>query len=147
MISVKKYGLRVYDLTRDAKVPSGAVFVGRPTVYVNPYSHLAGVSLHKTRTAAEAVEKYREYVAHNLGIGNEARRNLKGRDLSCNCAQDECHAVVVMELANEPAPPPNPMLQEVAVRQVASDVTPKVDSPKAAKKEKKVKHVPTFKEF
>lgn len=157
MITVAKYGLKIYDMMLDV-VPPDAVFVGRPMSYVNPYSHVKGASLHLTKSAKESVAKYREYVGRALGVGKEARRHLKGKNLSCNCGESVyCHATVVMELANEPAPPQNPMLapdQEKSswkkeatiipeVRPVVRAPVPKI----VAVKEKKVKYVPTFKEF
>ena len=104
MISVKKYGLKIYHFGSD-KIPPGVEYVGRPTTFVNPWSHVKGKSLHKTKTAAESVKKYIEYAAGNTAIGKLARRHLRGKDLSCDCggkSEKECHASVVMELANEP---------------------------------------------
>jgi hypothetical protein len=52
---------------------------------------------------AEAVRRYRDDLfARRLGITIEdARRELRGRDLACYCPLDEpCHADVLLEVAN-----------------------------------------------
>ncbi len=146
MVHVKKYGLTVYDLTRDKKIPPSAVYVGRPTSFFSPFSHVDDFSIHKTKTAAEAVRRYRVYVGHNLAVGKDARRHLYKKDLVCNCGSDDCHALVLMELAHEPAPPQNSMLAPDQDRPRVVEPVPEVAKPKVVK-EKKVKHVPTFKEF
>ena len=111
MVTVKKYGLKIYNWKTD-KIPDAAVFVGRPTTYANPWSHVKGLGLHKAKNAADAVMQYRKYTEHNTGVGEMARRYLKGKNLVCDCVDSNCHAIVVMELANEPAPPTHPMVQE-----------------------------------
>jgi hypothetical protein len=53
---------------------------------------------------AEAVRRYRDDLfAGRLGITIEdARRELRGRDLACYCPLDEtCHADVLLEVAND----------------------------------------------
>jgi hypothetical protein len=52
---------------------------------------------------AEAVRRYRDDLfARRLGITIEdARRELRGRDLACYCPLEEpCHADVLLEVAN-----------------------------------------------
>lgn len=97
VITVKEFGLKIYDTEKD-KVSSDAVYVGRPTSYGNPWSDLGKTDKYKTKTRAEAVKRFREYAPKNMG--NDARRHLRGKDLSCDCSTEPEHATIVMEIAN-----------------------------------------------
>ncbi len=70
--------------------------VARPTKWGNPYRP-------DKLTRAQAVANYRrDLLAGKLKISIEdARRELKGRDLACWCSLDgPCHADVLIEIAN-----------------------------------------------
>lgn len=78
-------------------MPKGAVYVGRPTRWGNPY-HVSGVT-----TAAAAVELYRDYLrrAPSQGEVTQGLERLRGKNLACWCPLDQpCHADVLLELAN-----------------------------------------------
>lgn len=67
-------------------IPDGAVRVTRPTRWGNPYR--AG-----QHTRAEAVARYRQYLADRPDLAVRARTELAGHDLACWCPPDqECHA-------------------------------------------------------
>lgn len=111
--------------TKGWRMPEGAVYVGRPTIWGNPFAvapvHRSGpfdVLLHgefrgqhtSMETARRsAVNRYR---AHLLTIEGRIsgidvptpyaiRAALAGRDLACWCPPDQpCHADVLLELAN-----------------------------------------------
>lgn len=108
--------------TKGWRMPEGAVYVGRPTKWGNPFrvvrtrngswDVLAGGSLwvHTTGRSV-AVERAVELFALHIGpMGNyeydpatlnELRSTLAGRDLACWCPLDQpCHADVLLELAN-----------------------------------------------
>ena len=79
------------------RLPEGAVFVGRPTKWGNPYR------LGKEADSREeVVAMYRKMLANLPPEELSALlAPLKGRDLACWCPQDEpCHADVLLELAN-----------------------------------------------
>lgn len=90
--------------TKGWKMPEGAVYVGRPTRWGNPYHLLEG------QDRADAVLKYRvsllsrgcvtwgpAYVSVEM-----IRSMLRGKDLACWCPLDlPCHADVLLEIANE----------------------------------------------
>lgn len=79
------------------RLPEGAVFVGRPSKWGNPYR------LGKEADSREeVVVMYREMLGKLPPDDLEALlAPLKGRDLACWCPQDEpCHADVLLELAN-----------------------------------------------
>lgn len=105
------------------KMPPDAVYVGRPTIFGNPWT-MAGVrawlkSVNVTETysdrdrAENLVMNYRLWVEGGLPVTmngrlSEIRRRLselRGKDLACWCKPDmPCHADVLLELANRPAP-------------------------------------------
>jgi hypothetical protein len=52
-------------------------------------------------TAEDAVMHFREYMAASPERQAEARRDLRGFDLACNCQLDQpCHADVLLAIAN-----------------------------------------------
>jgi len=82
--------------TKGWRMPEGAVYVGRPTQWGNPFKVDARHNLF------EAVKDFRGYVESRLanGIGYPLRA-LKGKDLVCWCPLHKpCHADVLLELAN-----------------------------------------------
>lgn len=88
--------------TKGWRMPEGAVYVGRPTKFGNPFV------VGKDGTAEECIEKFREWLLPESGyIQFEALRlaahlaDLEGKDLACWCALDQpCHADVLLEMAN-----------------------------------------------
>lgn len=102
-------------------MPAGAVYVGRPSKWGNPWSPansthitmargLKANAIESTRpmTLAECVEAYRvSIMRREFGYGvDEIRAELAGRDLACWCELGApCHADVLLELANATAAP------------------------------------------
>lgn len=95
-------------------MPEGAVYVGRPTKWGNPYKITRmGEHFKVTRGAvptywdnydealSNSVARFREYM-QSLVKENIAKINeLRGKDLACWCPLDQpCHADVLLELAN-----------------------------------------------
>lgn len=79
--------------------PDDAVYVGRPTMWGNPFRISREVSRQR------AVEMYREYIAGHPEVQKRIREELAGKDLICWCAPLACHADVLLEIANnEPRP-------------------------------------------
>jgi hypothetical protein len=97
------------------KMPEGAVYVGRPTRWGNPYFPGSGMSRgffdkNMTPTEYDAIDRgvqvhwYRERMEDFRKIGRleEFIAPLRGKDLCCWCALDKkCHADVLLELANK----------------------------------------------
>jgi hypothetical protein len=93
-------------------MPAGAVYVGRPTKWGNPWTvglvacgcRSAGECQHnifRCATAAEAVEAYRAWVLEGKHRKVWARQELRGMDLACWCPLNQpCHADVLLEIAN-----------------------------------------------
>ena len=108
------------------KMPPATIYVGRPTVWGNPFEHDG--SDHSKRRCAElyrdlitgSVNRFikthhpaRDYtlgdvlLAQNLDAIRKQIlshvRKLRGHDLACWCPLDQpCHADVLLELANRP---------------------------------------------
>jgi len=87
-------------------MPEGAVYVGRPTKWGNPWRH----SQWKHDLRRRAVHLFERWLnGSNRPEDIEERRlaimkgigELRGKDLACWCPLDEpCHADVLLELAN-----------------------------------------------
>lgn len=87
---------------RDKNVPANAIYVGRPTVWGNPFSHRPGTRAGvKVDTREDAVAKYKEWILRHHDLVNLAKIDLKGMDLVCWCAPKACHADVLLEVANQ----------------------------------------------
>lgn len=111
-------------------MPAGAVYVGRPTRWGNPFKvgmvvdrialtdRRGETHVHEIRveTPAQAVEFYRRWLdgapllvgGHELAgrppTAAQIRAELAWRDLACWCGLDQpCHADVLLERANTPA--------------------------------------------
>lgn len=103
--------------TKGWRMPDGAVYVGRPTKWGNPWT----VHVHTLRCAplhalcpvsvaddrADATRKYRHALLYPLQGQprvpdlDDIRYELRGKDLACWCSLDHpCHADVLLEIAN-----------------------------------------------
>jgi hypothetical protein len=78
---------------RDKPTPD-AVFVGRPSKWGNPFV------IGKDGTRDDVVAKYRSWVGTQPHLLN-ALDELRGKDLICFCAPENCHGLVLLELANK----------------------------------------------
>ncbi len=89
--------------TKGWKMPEGAVYVGRPTVWGNRwqigvYSNKYGRALE---TAEEVVDCFRTFGWIEEHQRAYIRELLRGKDLACWCPLDKpCHADVLLEIAN-----------------------------------------------
>ena len=76
-------------------MPEGAVYVGRPTRWGNPFA--IGAALSRD----EAVARYRAWLSSQPELLADARSALAGRDLVCWCPPGAaCHADVLLEVSN-----------------------------------------------
>nr|WP_285475295.1 DUF4326 domain-containing protein [Actinoplanes sp. NBRC 101535] len=102
------------------RMPEGAVYVGRPTKFGNPFRvgvDFCGPTIQCLWTPAEVVRKFRSWIdadelhpmfwdaeliqAHTVMKAALRTRVLASRDLACWCPLDQpCHADVLLELAN-----------------------------------------------
>lgn len=83
------------------KMPEGAIYVGRPTKWGNPYAPTVSPSRLDAYSRASAVEFYVLHLKRNPALVRAAEQELEGKDLVCWCPLDQpCHADVLLELAN-----------------------------------------------
>ena len=87
-------------------MPEGAVYVGRPSKWGNPYAFGAldpdarGVN-RLMLTADSLVRAYRGYAKRSVEVNSGWTKPLRGRTLACWCPLDQpCHADVLLEIAN-----------------------------------------------
>lgn len=109
--------------TKGWRMPEGAVYVGRPTKWGNPFKvgegwdapfvwHLESYDESSNRdglvalTPAMAVEMFRESFGQTpelIAARSQWCAELRGKDLACYCPLDQpCHADVLLEWANAP---------------------------------------------
>lgn len=85
-------GPRVLNKKRHG-VPFDAVYVGRTSRWGNSYR----VGVHGNRD--QVIALHRKDIM-DLPDWGEIQRELRGKDLVCNCAPKPCHADVLLEVAN-----------------------------------------------
>lgn len=72
---------------------SEAVYVGRPSPWGNPFK------VGRDGDRREVIRRYKEYLRSRPDLMTRLPE-LRGRDLACWCAPKECHADVLLRLAN-----------------------------------------------
>lgn len=112
--------------TKGWKIPSNAVYVGRPTKWGNPFSimsayadanrELQKIDDIKNQTPIEcannivgfakaiAVQNYKSYLQDHPELVELAKKELRGKDLVCWCAiggHEPCHADILLKIANQ----------------------------------------------
>lgn len=92
--------------------PGGTVYVGRPSEFGNPFSHLTrSSSQFKVKTIEEAVVKHRDWFLSNDVLVRKVKL-LRGKNLMCWCCNKSleeildpnnvpaCHAEIYLIVAN-----------------------------------------------
>lgn len=82
--------------TKGWRMPAGAVYVGRPSIWGNPYQTSA-----MTRDQAVRFFRVRCDRLSRTMSGHADLEKLRGKNLACWCRLDQpCHADVLLEYAN-----------------------------------------------
>lgn len=71
------------------------VYIGRPTKWGNPYA------ITKNFGRFQAIEAYRKYLEANPELVEDAKKELKGKNLVCFCAPLACHGDILLRIAND----------------------------------------------
>ena len=87
------------------------VYIGRPTIWGNPYSHLSNtLAEHKVANVTEAIQKYREWIQTQPHLLADLK-DLKGKKLACWCRPKGgfkgklmCHGQILAALCDEIQP-------------------------------------------
>ena len=104
--------------TKGWRMPEGAIYVGRPTVWGNPWNIGSTAwtvkpggwidrEPHPPLTREQAIASFRNSLEYQLSDDPSHLDALRGRDLACWCPLEDadgnrvpCHADVLLELAN-----------------------------------------------
>ncbi len=77
--------------------PPGAVYIGRPSKWGNPFV------IGKDGDRGEVIAKYRAWLLTNPELLASAKQELAGKDLLCFCAPAACHGDVLLNIVNSPS--------------------------------------------
>lgn len=90
---VNKYKVNMSD--------TDIIYIGRGSIWGNPYSHKEGTKAHvKVATREEAVDKYRKrlwFLIREKAITKEMLLELDGKRLACYCSPQACHGDVLVK--------------------------------------------------
>jgi hypothetical protein len=82
--------------------PADATYIGRPSKWGNPFSHMDGTTAEwKVSSREEAVAKYEAWLLAQPELVSAAQKELVGRDLVCYCTPLKCHGDVLIRIAND----------------------------------------------
>jgi hypothetical protein len=77
------------------------VYIGRPSLFGNPFSHLPNtLAEFRVSTREEAIEKYKDWILSQPKLLEICRSQLKGKILGCWCAPQSCHGDILAQIAN-----------------------------------------------
>ena len=85
---------RVWNRRLD-NAPPGAIYVGRPSYFGNPFVE------GRDGDRAQVIAAYEKWLLAQPDMVRVAKSKLRGRDLVCWCAPLPCHADVLLRIANE----------------------------------------------
>lgn len=89
----------VLNVHKHGRNPPGAVYIGRPSDWGNPFS----IGEHGDRAAVLAT--YIDWLHETPDFVDRVRRDLAGKDLLCWCAPKSCHGDILRDLAlGKPVP-------------------------------------------
>lgn len=83
-------------------LPPNSVFIGRGSMWGNPYTHLplkGTKALYQVKTRADAIEGFKTWFWTKTPL-IEAVRDLKGKILVCYCSPLSCHGEYLVLLSN-----------------------------------------------
>ncbi len=85
------------------KKESYDVYIGRPSKWGNPFSHLEGTSAkYKVNSREESIEAFRKWITEGEGqYLLKDLHELEGKILGCWCKPKSCHGDVLIELINK----------------------------------------------
>lgn len=87
---------------RHGGVPADAVYIGRPSKWGNPFTHLSQgtTAQYFMFSRDEAVDAYEQWLLKRPALVAAAKQELRGKDLVCWCAPARCHGDVLLKIAN-----------------------------------------------
>lgn len=80
------------------------VYIGRPSEWGNPFSHLErSAAAFRVGTREDAIREYEKWLRAQPELMARARRELRGKVLGCYCKPLPCHGDVLARIANSRA--------------------------------------------
>ena len=77
------------------------VYIGRPSKFGNPYSHIPGAAPWPVDSREDAIRLYEEWIRSQPELMAAAKKELTGKVLGCHCAPLACHGDVLIKICNE----------------------------------------------
>lgn len=78
------------------------VYIGRPSPWGNPFSHLAASAARfRVATREASITEYERWLRARPDLVERARTELRGRVLGCWCKPLACHGDVLARVADE----------------------------------------------
>lgn len=74
--------------------PPDAVFIGRPSKFGNKFV------IGRDGSRAQVCEMEKQRILADPELQAMIKRELRGKDVECFCAPDQCHGDFLVELAN-----------------------------------------------
>ena len=68
-------------------IPPDAVYIGRPSKWGNPFK------LGRDGNREEVIKKFRNWLLTKPDLIEQAKKELKGKDLVCSCKPKACRGV------------------------------------------------------
>lgn len=85
---------RVLNKYKDG-MPRGAIYIGRPSKYGNPFP------LSDFKSREECLKAYQNWLNTQPELIADIKLNLAGKDLVCFCNPKPCHGDILIKIANE----------------------------------------------
>ena len=102
---------RVWSMRAGApKPPEPAVYVGRPSVWGNPYVRRGATSTFSVWEVDDPIAAYETWLLSQPKL-MAMLPDLRGRHLYCWCAPKPCHGDVLLRLANPGVRPADAQLK------------------------------------
>ena len=90
---------QVVNVRKIDKTDPDVVYIGRGSIWGNPYSHKTGTkALYKVVSVSEAIQAYRKHLWRQIRSGEitiEMVEALDGKRLACYCSPNPCHGNVI----------------------------------------------------
>ncbi len=83
--------MRILNKSRH-RIPVGAIYIGRPSKWGNPFA------IGPDGSREKVLAKYRAWLTTQPALIEAAKRELTGHDLVCWCAPQACHGHVLREV-------------------------------------------------
>ena len=86
----------------NCKTETYDVFIGRPSKFGNPFTHLKNSAApYPVDSREDAIRAYEFWIREQPELMAAAKKELKDKILGCFCKPLDCHGDVLLKIANE----------------------------------------------